>query len=93
VQVIVEPVKEHRAILVLRGEELRGEIEDTDPNERGSAAGAQGRRAGGGKNGLPGRRNRDPGRKDPGGRAEGQYDSSSGFAKPHRYPSMKERYG
>jgi len=31
VEVIVEPVKEHRAVLVLRGEGLRGEIQDTDP--------------------------------------------------------------
>ena len=35
VQVIVEPVKEHRAILVLRGEGLRGEIGDTDPEREG----------------------------------------------------------
>ncbi len=31
IQVLVEPVKEHRAVLVLRGEGLRGEIQDTDP--------------------------------------------------------------
>ena len=35
VEVIVEAVKEHRAILVLRGEGLRGEIEDTDPEREG----------------------------------------------------------
>ena len=35
VEVIVEPVKEHRAVLVLRGEGLRGEIEDTDPEREG----------------------------------------------------------
>jgi len=35
VEVLVEPVKEHRAILVLRGEGLRGEIEDTDPEREG----------------------------------------------------------
>lgn len=35
VEVIVEPVKEHRAVLVLRGEGLRGEIQDTDPEREG----------------------------------------------------------
>jgi 2,3-bisphosphoglycerate-independent phosphoglycerate mutase len=37
VEVIVEPVKEHRAVLVLRGEGLRGEIQDTDPEREGAA--------------------------------------------------------
>lgn len=31
VEIILAPVKEHRAVLILRGEGLRGEIEDTDP--------------------------------------------------------------
>ncbi len=35
VEVIVTPVKEHRAVLVLRGDNLRGEIEDTDPEREG----------------------------------------------------------
>jgi len=35
VEVIVAPVKEHRAVLVFRGEGLRGEIEDTDPEREG----------------------------------------------------------
>jgi len=35
VEVLVEPVKEHRAVLVLRGQGLRGEIEDTDPEREG----------------------------------------------------------
>ena len=34
-EVIVETVKEHRGILVLRGEGLRGEIQDTDPEREG----------------------------------------------------------
>jgi 2,3-bisphosphoglycerate-independent phosphoglycerate mutase len=37
VEVIVQPVKEHRAVLVLRGEDLRGEIDDTDPEREGLA--------------------------------------------------------
>ncbi len=35
-EVMVEPVKEHRAVLVLRGEGLRGEIQDTDPEREGA---------------------------------------------------------
>ena len=35
VEVLVQPVKEHRAVLVLRGKGLRGEVEDTDPEREG----------------------------------------------------------
>ena len=35
VQVWLEPVKEHRAVLVLRGEGLYGDLEDTDPQDVG----------------------------------------------------------
>lgn len=35
IEVLIEPVKEHRAVLVLRGEGLRGEIQDTDPEREG----------------------------------------------------------
>jgi len=34
-EVFVEPVKEHRAVLVLRGDGLEGDIEDTDPQKVG----------------------------------------------------------
>lgn len=34
-EIILVPVKEHRAVLILRGEGLRGEIEDTDPEREG----------------------------------------------------------
>lgn len=37
VQVLVEPVKEHRFVLVLRGEGLEQEIDDTDPQKTGLA--------------------------------------------------------
>ncbi len=37
VDVIFEPVKEHRALLVLRGDHLREEIEETDPQKEGLA--------------------------------------------------------
>ncbi|MCC7474962.1 MAG: 2,3-bisphosphoglycerate-independent phosphoglycerate mutase [Pirellulales bacterium] len=35
VQVFVEPVKEHRFVIVLRGEGLAGNIQDTDPQRTG----------------------------------------------------------
>ena len=35
VEVFVEPVKEHRLLLVLRGEDLSGAVEDTDPQAVG----------------------------------------------------------
>ena len=34
-QVLVKPVKEHRAVVVLRGRDLHGDIEDTDPQKTG----------------------------------------------------------
>ncbi len=37
VEIIWAPVKEHRAILILRGEDLQGEVEDTDPEREGVA--------------------------------------------------------
>jgi 2,3-bisphosphoglycerate-independent phosphoglycerate mutase len=37
VQTFVEPVKEYRLVLVLRGEGLAGEIHDTDPQQTGVA--------------------------------------------------------
>ncbi|MDY6845311.1 MAG: 2,3-bisphosphoglycerate-independent phosphoglycerate mutase, partial [Thermodesulfobacteriota bacterium] len=35
IEIIVRPVKEHRAVLVLRGDNLFGDIEDTDPQREG----------------------------------------------------------
>ncbi len=35
VQLIIEPVKEHRAAMILRGEGLDGDVEDTDPQKTG----------------------------------------------------------
>jgi 2,3-bisphosphoglycerate-independent phosphoglycerate mutase len=37
VEVFVDPVKEHRLLVVLRGKGLSGEIEDTDPQAEGKA--------------------------------------------------------
>ncbi len=37
VEVFVDPVKEHRLLVVLRGEGLSGDIEDTDPQAEGKA--------------------------------------------------------
>ncbi|MDG2382896.1 MAG: 2,3-bisphosphoglycerate-independent phosphoglycerate mutase [Pirellulaceae bacterium] len=35
IEVFVEPVKEHRFVVVLRGEGLHGEVNDTDPQQTG----------------------------------------------------------
>ncbi len=35
VEIFVEPVKEHRFVVVLRGEGLRGQVNDTDPQQTG----------------------------------------------------------
>ncbi|MFH2011111.1 MAG: 2,3-bisphosphoglycerate-independent phosphoglycerate mutase [Pseudomonadota bacterium] len=35
IEILIEPVKEHRAVLVLRGDGLEGDIEDTDPQQVG----------------------------------------------------------
>jgi 2,3-bisphosphoglycerate-independent phosphoglycerate mutase len=94
VQAIVEPVKEHRAVLVLRGEGLKGEIEDTDP----------------GREGLPPldpkalvpeakdtadlvREFVSQSRKILADESKANMVLLRGFAKHTHYPSMKERYG
>jgi len=93
-EVIVEPVKEHRGILVLRGEGLRGEIQDTDPEREG----------------VPPLEARAlaPEAKETAARVQNVLSQMGkiladepkanmvllrGFAKHTRYPSMKERYG
>ncbi|MDI6752856.1 MAG: 2,3-bisphosphoglycerate-independent phosphoglycerate mutase [Thermodesulfobacteriota bacterium] len=94
VEVIVEPVKEHRAVLVLRGEGLRGEIEDTDPEREGV---------------LPFKPKAMIPEAEGTAKLVEEFISQSqniladepkanmvllrGFAKHTRYPSMKERYG
>jgi 2,3-bisphosphoglycerate-independent phosphoglycerate mutase len=93
-EVIVETVKEHRGILVLRGEGLRGEIQDTDPEREG----------------VPPLEARPlaPEAKETAARVQNVLSQVGkiladepkanmvllrGFAKHTRYPSMKERYG
>ena len=93
-EVIVKTVKEHRGILVLRGEGLRGEIQDTDPEREG----------------LPPLEAKAlvPEAKATAARVQDILSQMGriladepkanmvllrGFAKHTRYPSMKERYG
>jgi 2,3-bisphosphoglycerate-independent phosphoglycerate mutase len=93
-EVIVETVKEHRGILVLRGEGLRGEIQDTDPEREG----------------FPPLEAKAlvPEAEETAGRVRNILSQVvriladepkanmvllRGFAKHTRYPSMKERYG
>jgi 2,3-bisphosphoglycerate-independent phosphoglycerate mutase len=93
-EVIVQTVKEHRGILVLRGEGLRGDIQDTDPEREGA---------------LPLEPNAlVPQAEETAGRVKNILSQVGkiladepkanmvllrGFAKHTRYPSMKERYG
>lgn len=93
-EVIVETVKEHRGILVLRGEGLRGDIQDTDPEREGvppldpkalvPEAQETAARVGNILSQI--------------GRILADEPKANmvllrGFAKHTRYPSMKDRYG
>ncbi len=94
VEVIVTPVKEHRAVLVLRGENLRGEIEDTDPEREGlaplepkaSAPEAE-------KTAALVREFVNQSRRILADEEKANMILLRGFAKHTRYPSMQERYG
>ncbi len=94
VKVMVEPVKEHRAILVLRGEGLRGEIEDTDPEREGvppldpKAAVPEAERTAS----IVGKIVVQTG-KILADEPKANMVLLRGFAKHTQYPSMKERYG
>lgn len=94
VRVIVEPVKEHRAILVLRGEGLRGEIEDTDPGREGvappppKAAIPEAEKTAAVVREIVAQAGRILA-----GEPKANMVLLRGFAKHTRYPSMKERYG
>jgi 2,3-bisphosphoglycerate-independent phosphoglycerate mutase len=94
VEVLVEPVKEHRAVLVLRGDGLRGEIEDTDPEREGvpplepkALVPEAGETAG-----LV-RQFMDQARRLLGDEPKANMVLLRGFAKHTLYPSMKDRYG
>ncbi len=93
-EVLVQTVKEHRGILVLRGEGLHGEIQDTDPEREGLppleakalVPEAQGTAA------------RVQDLLSQVGKILADEPKANtvllrGFAKHTRYPSMKERYG
>jgi 2,3-bisphosphoglycerate-independent phosphoglycerate mutase len=94
VEVLVEPVKEHRAVLVLRGEGLRGEIEDTDPEREGmsplepKASVPEAERTAGLVREFIAQT-----RRLLGDEPKANMVLLRGFAKHTRYPSMKDRYG
>jgi 2,3-bisphosphoglycerate-independent phosphoglycerate mutase len=94
VKVMVEPVKEHRAILVLRGEGLRGEIQDTDPERDGvppldpKAAVPEAERTASLVGNIVAQT-----RKILSAEPKANMVLLRGFAKHTQYPSMKERYG
>ena len=94
VELLVQPVKEHRAVLVLRGEGLRGEVEDTDPEREGvlplepKASVPEAERTAG----LV-REFMVQARKLLGDEPKANMVLLRGFAKHTLYPSMKDRYG
>ena len=94
VEVLVQPVKEHRAVLVLRGEGLWGEVEDTDPEREGvppleaKALVPEAERTAG----LV-REFMVQARKLLGDEPKANMVLLRGFAKHTLYPSMKDRYG
>ena len=94
VKVMVEPVKEHRAILVLRGEGLRGEIQDTDPEREGvppldpKADVPEAERTASLVGNIVAQT-----RKILSAEPKANMVLLRGFAKHTQYPSMKERYG
>ena len=94
VEVLVQPVKEHRAVLVLRGEGLRGEVEDTDPEREGvpplepKASIPEAERTAG----LV-REFMIQARKLLGDEPKANMVLLRGFSRHTLYPSMKDRYG
>ena len=94
VEVIVEPVKEHRAVLVLRGEGLRGEIQDTDPEREGiSPLDPKGLVPEAEKTAALVRKILSQVGKILADEPKANMVLLRGFAKHTLYPSMKERYG
>ena len=94
VEVIITPVKEHRAVLVLRGEGLRGDIEDTDPEREGvkplevKASVPEAEETAGLVRKIVSQAG-----KILSDEPKANMVLLRGFAKHTRYPSMKDRYG
>jgi len=94
VEVIVTPVKEHRAVLVLRGDRLRGEIEDTDPEREGlSPLEPKALIPEAEKTSVLVKEFLAQSRKILSDEPKANMILLRGFAKHTRYPSMQERYG
>ncbi len=94
VEVILEPVKEHRAVLIFRGEGLRGEISGTDPEREGVLpleAQAQVPEAEG--TARLAREFLKQSERILSDEPKANLVLLRGFAKHTRYPSMGERYG
>jgi 2,3-bisphosphoglycerate-independent phosphoglycerate mutase len=94
VEIILKSVKEHRAVLVLRGDNLQGEIQDTDPEREGvrplEPAALEPKAE------ETARKVRDfvnQAKRILADEPKANMVLLRGFAKHTRYPSMKERYG
>lgn len=94
VEIIWAPVKEHRAILILRGEGLEGEIEDTDPEREGVAPlEPQALLPAAEKTAALVKEIVRQSRQILADEPKANMILLRGFAKHTRYPSFKERYG
>ncbi len=94
VDVFVEPVKEHRAAVVLRGDNLSGDLKDTDPQVTGVPPKPPTATSPDGEHMLPlVNALVDQAQKILKDEPKANTMLLRGFAKYHRYPSMEERYG
>lgn len=94
VEVFIEPVKEHRAAVVFRGDNLSGDIEDTDPQKTGVPPKAPTASSEEGKTMIPlVTKFLDQAHKILADEPKANTMLLRGFAKYEPYPSMEERYG
>lgn len=94
VRVFWESEKEHRVVLVLRGDGLSADLTDTDPQETGvPPVRLEGTSAHGNETAVLVRQVLDRAREALAGEAVANGVLARGFATFHRYPSMQERFG
>ena len=94
VKVFWESEKEHRVVLVLRGEGLSADLTDTDPQETGVPPNRlEGTSADGNETAVVVRKVLARARETLAGEEPANGVLARGFATYHRYPSMQERFG
>ena len=94
VEVFIEPVKEHRAAVIFRGDNLSGDLEDTDPQKTGVPPKAPTATSEDGKKMIPlVTKFLEQAHKILADEPKANTMLLRGFAKYVPYPSMEERYG